>query len=76
VYTAAFAYLAEDINATAGDVTQEDCAAGYTAAAGYEVGDPGGSVASCAVTTTDTDGITFLVEVESQPGTEYKFPAN
>ena len=76
VYTAAFAYLAENIDATASDITQASCVGGYESAVGYEVGDPGAAVTSCEVTTTDGTGITFTVTVVSQPGSTYRFPAN
>lgn len=72
VYTSAMAYLAENIDATGAAVLQANCAGGYTAAAGYTLGDPGGSVTSCEVVTDATTD--FRVNVTSSNGKTYSFP--
>lgn len=72
VQQSALAYIADRVDRTGADVAQTDCASGYTAAVGYELGNPGSAVVDCSV--TDLGGTDFLVEVESSTGTTYSFP--
>jgi|SRR5690625_1727766 len=60
VYTAATAYLAEDVTRTNEDVEQ-NCADGYELD-GYSLGDPGAAVSTCTVTAVG-DGTDFRVSV-------------
>jgi len=71
VYTAANAYLAEFVNATASDVTQADCSGGYNSAGAYTTNNPGSSVSSCAVTATSGE---VAVAVTSINGKSYNLP--
>ena len=68
VFKAATAYLAENTNATSAAVLSADCRAGYTAGT-YTVGNPGASVATCAVVANGTTGV--RVNVTSQSNVAY-----
>ena len=69
VYTAATAYLAENVTRTNADVAG-DCEDGYEAAVGYELPNPGAAVDSCTVVVVG-DGTDFRVTVNET----YTFPA-
>jgi type IV pilus assembly protein PilA len=76
VYTSAVATLAADIDLENSDVLDADCADGYdptaVAAEGYDLGDPGSAIKTCAVVTDADSG--FSVNVTSVNDTDYTFP--
>lgn len=70
VYKAAYAYLAENVNATVDAVKDTDCKDGYSAGS-YSVPNPGAAVSSCKVEGSGTEP---QVTVTSSNGTEFKVP--
>ena len=76
VATEATATLASDVTLDGSDVAMADCASGYNPAAvvteGYDLGDPGAAVGSCAVGDDGAGG--FTVAVTSQAGETFNFP--
>ncbi|HKI58558.1 MAG TPA: hypothetical protein VKA00_04980, partial [Trueperaceae bacterium] len=72
VYTAGEAYVAENIDATSGDINYNsgNCTTGYIAGA-YSAKNPGSSVKSCA---TSGGPNTFAVAVTSINGKSYSLP--
>lgn len=74
VQQSAFAYMSADVSRDGASVAQADCSNGYTAAVGYEVGNPGAAVAACEVV-VDPIAI-FVVQVESMNGQVFRFPRN
>ncbi len=71
IYTAANAYLAENISATAGDVIV-GCGSGATYTVGsFTVPDPGSAVNACAVTASGANQV--IVNVTSSNGVGFSF---
>lgn len=73
VYTAANAYMAEFVDATAAQAaTDADCKAGGFTVPGYSTKDPGSAVTSCSIADDTTGGV--KVSVVSVNGKTFALP--